>query len=63
MALQLFLLGGAPACWGGGHRFFGKTLQAKAAALKEAKEFNPAKQFCCCSSFHSDLETSPLASD
>jgi hypothetical protein len=36
-------------------------LQAKAAALKQAKEFNAAKQFCCCSSFYSDLVTSSLA--
>jgi hypothetical protein len=35
--LRVSLLGGAG--------FFGKTLQAKAAALKHVKEFT---QFCCC---------------
>jgi hypothetical protein len=48
---------------GRGSVFFGKTLQAKAAALKQAKEFNAAKQFCYCSSFYSDLVTSSLALD
>jgi hypothetical protein len=43
---------------GRGSVFFGKTLQAKAAALKHVKEFT---QFCCCSSFYSDLVTSSLA--
>jgi hypothetical protein len=45
---------------GRGSVFFGKTLQAKAAALKQAKEFNPAKQLL---SFYSDLVTSSPASD
>jgi hypothetical protein len=51
MALPLWPSPGVPAC-PGGSAFFGKTLQAKAAALKQAKEFNATTQFCCCSSFY-----------
>jgi hypothetical protein len=39
------LLGGLPVCRGGGSVVFGKTLRAKAAALKQTKEFNAATQF------------------
>jgi hypothetical protein len=48
---------------GRGPVFFGKTLQANAAALKQAKEVNAPKQFYCWSSFYSDLVTSSRASD
>jgi hypothetical protein len=46
---------------GRGSVFLEKLCKQKAAALKQTKEFNAATQFCCCSSFYSDVLTSCLA--